>query len=465
MKSKGKLFWVKSGVILAAIPLAIWGFYETGPVAGVCGVPGENGTCTQSGCHTGTTNNPANKGSVTINFPNGLTYAPGVVQHLSVTIADPVTTQTAWGFQLTARTSNPATQAGTFASSDDYTGVECAQVGNVNNESPVLSLPQSQVCPSKFGLQYIEHDYAGYLHTMGQGSGTYQFDWTPPATNVGNITFYVAGNAGVGGTPNANGDHIYATTFTLTPASSSNAPTIAGVAANATGLGVIAPNTYVTIVGTNLSTAQDDWTKFISNGNLPTAVDGVSVMVGGKPAYVEYVSPTQVQVLTPTNLGLGSVAVQLTNAAGTSNSVSITSQQFAPGFFLWQNYQPVATHNDATNSDAMKNLTYPGFTTVPAKPGEYIILWGTGFGPTNPATPAGILVPGGSTGYYVATVPTLTLNGQPMAYYATALTSGFAGLYQVVAQVPSSMPNGDWPLVATVGGVSSLTTVMLTVQH
>jgi hypothetical protein len=39
----------------------------------------------------------------------------------------------------------------------------------------------------------------GYDATKGAGSGTFQFDWTPPSTNVGNIVTYLAGNA-------ANGD-------------------------------------------------------------------------------------------------------------------------------------------------------------------------------------------------------------------------------------------------------------------
>ena len=464
MLSKQRVHWAKAAVVLVAIPLAIWA-YETGPDAGVCGVPNERGTCTQSGCHTGTTNNPANKGSVTVNFPNGLTYVPGAVEHLSVTIADPAATQTAWGFQLTARTSNPGTQAGTFASSDLYTALQCAQVGNVFNESAVLSLPAPQTCPAGMGLQYIEHNYAGYLHTMGPGSGTYQFDWTPPATNVGNITIYVAGNAGVGGPPNADGDHIYATTFTLTPGSASNVPAISsgGVTANATGVPTIGPNAYVNIKGTALANTTDVWDSHIVNSVLPTQLDGVTVTIGGKAAYVQYVSPTQIQVLTPPDLGFGSVAVQVTNGAGTSTTATVTSQQYAPGFFMWANNQPVATHADFT--DAMKNGTYAGRTTVPAKPGEYIVLWGTGFGPTTPAIPAGTLVPGGATTYYTATPASVTLNGQPMTYYATALTSTYAGLYQVVAQVPASMPDGDWPLIATIGGVSSPTGVLLTVQH
>ena len=55
-------------------------------------------TCASGSCHSGT---PAPGGSVVVNFPSGLTYSPGTVQHLSVTVTDP--NQTRVGFELTAR--------------------------------------------------------------------------------------------------------------------------------------------------------------------------------------------------------------------------------------------------------------------------------------------------------------------------------------------------------------------------
>jgi len=54
-----------------------------------------------AGCHSGTA---AAGGSAVVNFPSGLTYTPGVVQHLSVKIADP--THTRGGYLLTARMAN-----------------------------------------------------------------------------------------------------------------------------------------------------------------------------------------------------------------------------------------------------------------------------------------------------------------------------------------------------------------------
>jgi uncharacterized protein (TIGR03437 family) len=48
--------------------------------------------------------------------------------------------------------------------------------------------------------------------------------------------------------------------------------------------------------------------------------------------------------------------------------------------------------------------------------------------------------------------------------FGCALSPGFAGLYQVAIQVPASMADGDYPLVATVAGASSPDGVILSVK-
>src|SRR5436190_17298721 len=115
MERKSKLRIAKSAVILAAVPFLIHA-YEYGPDAGAAGVPRENGSCNQLGCHTGTAVN-APGGSVSVTFPNGLSYAPGVTQHLVVTVND--ATQRRWGFEMTARLGSDLTKmAGTFSPTD-----------------------------------------------------------------------------------------------------------------------------------------------------------------------------------------------------------------------------------------------------------------------------------------------------------------------------------------------------------
>jgi hypothetical protein len=65
-------------------------------------------------------------------------------------------------------------------------------------------------------------------------------------------------------------------------------PTITSVVNAASLLPDIAPNSRVTIMGSSLSSTTDTWNKTIVNGALPTSLDGVSVMIGGKSAYISY---------------------------------------------------------------------------------------------------------------------------------------------------------------------------------
>ncbi|MBZ5575482.1 MAG: hypothetical protein LAP40_02850 [Acidobacteriia bacterium] len=222
MERKRKLVVAKAAVLLGAVPIALLA-WEYGPEAGHAGVPGELGACNSAGCHVGTALNGGG-GSVSISFPNGLSYTPGVKQQLTVTISDPA--QKGWGFQATARTaSSSTTMAGTFASVDANTQVICSIPSvDPNSIQPVLNFPGSQDCPSGQPLAYIEHSgdpiaKTGYYATLNKtpGSGTYTFTWTPPSTNVGNIVIYVAGNA-ANGLVDVTGDHIYTKTYTLTPA-------------------------------------------------------------------------------------------------------------------------------------------------------------------------------------------------------------------------------------------------------
>jgi uncharacterized protein (TIGR03437 family) len=217
---------------------------------------------------------------------------------------------------------------------------------------------------------------------------------------------------------------------------------------------------WATIQGTNLSSVTDTWDNFIVNGQLPTLVDNVSVTIGGQPAYVYFVSATQINFIVP-NLSLGEQGITVSNSGIASASMNVETVMFAPAFFAWPNNQLVATFQDF--SYAAASGTFSGVTTTPAKPGETIILWGTGFGPTNPAAPEGKETPSTTT-FSTQTLPTVTVNNVSATVYGAALAPGFAGLYQVAIQVPSSLGAGNWPVVATIGGVSSPTGLMLAVQ-
>lgn len=451
MQRHRKIIIGKFAAILSVLPLLIYA-HNYGPEPRKTGAPGDNPTaCIQSGCHIGTVNQFS--GNVAVNFPNGLTYIPGVKQRLSVTVTDPG--QRRWGFQLTARLASNLSggQAGDFTrGGDGFTQVICDNDTLKSDTAP---------CPSSFPVQFIEHTTAGTR--LGLASPvTFEFDWAPPASNVGDIVFYVAGNA-ANGDGTERGDHIYLANYRLTPASGGGSkPAIAanGVVNGAGFQPVIQQGSWTTVTGTALATTTRTWRDDeIVNGKLPTSLDGVSVSINNKPAFIYYISPTQINLQAPSDDSTGNnVPVVVTNAAGSSDAASAQLQRFSPAFFLWNGKYVVATRVDGTF--AIKPGSFPGLTTASAKPDEVLIFWGTGFGPTNPSIPAGQTVTGVPA---CTTNPTIMIGNQPAPFIYCVLSPGNAGLYQIAVKVPAALSNGDQPVVAQIGGTSSPANVSLTV--
>src|SRR6202043_2996265 len=86
---------------------------------------------------------------------------------------------------------------------------------------------------------------------------------------------------------------------------------------------------WLEIKGTNMADAADprltaagnpgQWTSSDFNGvSAPTSLDGISVSIDGKPAYVWYLSPTQLNVQAPEDSILGEAAITVTNCKATS---------------------------------------------------------------------------------------------------------------------------------------------------
>jgi uncharacterized protein (TIGR03437 family) len=245
-----------------------------------------------------------------------------------------------------------------------------------------------------------------------------------------------------------------------TPSSSgSGAPNITTVENGGSLAPGIAPSTWVTIKGSGLASDTRIWAASDFNGNqLPTSLDGTSVMIDNNPAFVYYISPTQVNVLSPVDSSTGSVTVQLSYNGAASNSMTAQMTEFAPAFFTFNGTYIAATHADGSLLGPIS--LYPGSTT-PAAPGETILLYGTGFGPTTPAIVNGQIQSGTA----------ITNNAVTIQIGGVNVTPSFAGLsatgeYQFNVQVPASAANGDIAVVATVGGVSSpAVTTYITVQE
>jgi uncharacterized protein (TIGR03437 family) len=234
----------------------------------------------------------------------------------------------------------------------------------------------------------------------------------------------------------------------------------AGVVNGASYLPGIAPGTWITIQGANLSLTTRTWTNAdFSGSNLPTQLDGVSVTVDGKAAYVYFISPTQLNVLSPDDATQGAVPVQVTIAQGMSNVVDAIETALSPALFTFS--QQGGKYAAAVRADgtyiAPPNLI-SGVVTVPASPGDIILLFGTGFGPTTPPTPIGQLI-----------------NAAPLANQVTVQIGGVAantqfagiitpGLYQFNVVVPN-VPNGDNSVSIQIDGTSTQPSVFLSIQR
>jgi uncharacterized protein (TIGR03437 family) len=166
---------------------------------------------------------------------------------------------------------------------------------------------------------------------------------------------------------------------------------VINLVANAEGGGAtIAPNTWVQISGVNLSEPGDtrEWgiTDFVNN-QMPTALDGVSVKVNGQSAYVYYISPTQINILTPPEPMAGAVAVQVTLGTVPSAPFTLQAAAISPSLFIF-NGGPYVAAEHANYSYVGPTTLYPGLTT-PAQPGETVSIYGNGFGETTVPIVAG----------------------------------------------------------------------------
>jgi uncharacterized protein (TIGR03437 family) len=238
----------------------------------------------------------------------------------------------------------------------------------------------------------------------------------------------------------------------------SGPPVISSVVSATGRRSTIAENTWTEIHGQNLASNTRTWQgpDFINN-QLPTQLDGVKATVNGKPAFVYYISSQQVNVLTPLDSTTGEVQVQLTNSAGTSNSVQTSLQAGAPGFFQFSGVPYVAaTH--ANGSLIGPASLIPGLTT-PAKLGEEIVVYGSGFGQTSPAIVNGSEVQQGK----LPSSPKFTIGGSTVKVKFAGVIS--PGLYQFNIVVPENLSVGDHSIEAVYNGFTTQPGALITVKN
>jgi uncharacterized protein (TIGR03437 family) len=172
----------------------------------------------------------------------------------------------------------------------------------------------------------------------------------------------------------------------------------------------------------------------------------VSVIVNGFPAYPNYISPTQINIVTPDDRTTAAVQVTVTNPQGTSKAFTVMASDPMPAFFTVG-----ANYISATHANGMPvGPPSLGSNYTPAAPGETIQLYGTGFGAvTTPAKGSILAAP-----TVLVNQVTVTFDGFPAVVTYAGMTSN--GLDQVNVTVPTGLfADSDVFVQATVSGIKT----------
>ncbi|HLH17388.1 MAG TPA: hypothetical protein VKX45_09225 [Bryobacteraceae bacterium] len=225
---------------------------------------------------------------------------------------------------------------------------------------------------------------------------------------------------------------------------------VAAVASSASSqLGLIAPGELVTLYGSGLGPSAGAAFQLTSAGLVPTTLAGTRVFVNGAPAPVLYASAGQVNFVVPFATNPNSPAQIVVSAQGQlSSTITVKMSAAVPGLFTLDGS---GTGQLAAINVADGSVNGPSH---PAKAGDFVAIYLTGAGQTNPASTDGAL---GAVPLPLPLFPvTATVGGHAVQpQYAGQAPGLIAGVVQVNLQIPSGLTPGAVPVQVTVGGANS----------
>ena len=267
----------------------------------------------------------------------------------------------------------------------------------------------------------------------------------------------------------AAGEGLETVTFSLTSeaaASGALVPklnAVVGAGLSVPSVTSISASAIVTLFGENFApagTIQRAGGGDLVDGRLPSKFTGICVEFGGIRGPVFQVLATQISAIVPSGLS-GTVPVQvILGCDGTSpvrtNSLQARVRDASPEFLYWvQNANgrnPVVAVNAVTGAFVAPPGLIAGVDFVAAKPGDYLVIFGIGFGDTDPLYAAG--EPATAAAPVVSPVSVrigdVTLAAENVLYVGA--TGGNASLYQVNLRIPESTPDGSLPVILKIGG-------------
>ena len=240
-------------------------------------------------------------------------------------------------------------------------------------------------------------------------------------------------------------------------------------ASNFGGFAAAAPGSFIEIYGSNLSAGPGrTWAAGDFNGvNAPTSLEGVTVTIGGLAAFVYYVSPNQVNVQVPDGVPPGSAPVVLSRNGISSPAGTLVIQDRLPGLLAPASFRSgdtqflVAVRPDGT---FVSDGSIEGLPNAPARAGEILNFYGTGFGAVTPgeARIAGEIAQGQSA---LVTPVEFRIGDRPAELTYAGLAPGLVGVYQFNVRVPEGLERGAAPVSVRQGGEPLGQTLFLPVTN
>ena len=218
------------------------------------------------------------------------------------------------------------------------------------------------------------------------------------------------------------------------------AVTASGIVNAASFTATTSPGALASIFGTNFGAV----IASASSVPFPKTLGVVSVTVGGRPAPVFYISPTQINFQIPWETPVGNADVIVTVNGVASDAGTVTVKTTAPGLFTQGDGAAIVQ-----NSDYSLNTS-----SNPAAAGSAIIAYLTGSGPVNQSVADGAISPSAPLAQ-VTSQASATIGTQTAQVLFAGLTPGLVGVLQVNVMVPAGMTTGSYPLTITVGGQAS----------
>ena len=232
-----------------------------------------------------------------------------------------------------------------------------------------------------------------------------------------------------------------------------------------------APGSFIEVYGSNLSgDVTRGWSSsdFTSTGGAPTNLENISATIGGQRAFINYVSPTQINMQVPSTVATNiTLPVVVTVKGQTSNTLTLPIKArnggfLAPASFKVGNKQYI--YAAKADGSVVSNGTIPGVANNPAKPGETVVLFGIGFGPVTPfSTPyAGQIA---SAALPLGFPVSMKLGGLNATLLYQGLAPGFVGLYQFNVTIPIGLAAGDALIETTQNGEAIGQTLYLPIAN